>query len=38
MFTRVELEGACGASKVHGETEYCSFHLPRDGEKEGEKV
>lgn len=38
MFARGELEGACGASKVHGEIEYCPFHLQRDGEKEGGKV
>lgn len=37
MFTRGEVEGSCGASKVHGEIEYCPFHLQRDGEKEGEK-
>lgn len=37
MFTRGEVERACGASKVHGETEYCPFHLQRDGKKEGEK-
>lgn len=38
MFTRGELDEACGASEVHGEIEYCPFHLQRDEEKEGEKV
>lgn len=36
MFTRGELEAACGAAKVHGQIEYCPFHLQRDGKKERE--
>lgn len=37
MFTRGELEAACGASNVHGEIEYCPFHLQSNGKKERER-